>query len=84
MSVFYAELKPGIAVRFVYSDETNLQWDLANKNLWNIVLNIWYEASDGNIDKMIDRTRWERITNDQEQLKEFVLAKIGAVHIRDL
>ena len=84
MSVFYAELKPGIAVRFVYSDETNLQWDLANKNLWNIVLNMWYEASDGNIDKMIDRTRWERITNDQEQLKEFVLAKIGAVHIRDL
>jgi hypothetical protein len=84
MSVFYAELKPGIAVRFVYSDETNLQWDLANKNLWNIVLNMWYEASYGNIDKMIDRTRWERITNDQEQLKEFVLAKIGAVHIRDL
>ena len=40
MSVFYAELKPGIAVRFVYSDETNLQWDLANKNLWNIVLNM--------------------------------------------
>ena len=76
------EMKPNSRVRFVYAETSDFAGD---HEFYNNIETVWYETHDGSfVEEFADRLCWNNITRDTEKMKEFVLAKIGAINYEDL
>jgi len=79
--IFYLEMNSKSPVRFVYADETS---DFVYKEqFYANIKTIWFEGRRG-VEILKDRNDWKNITRSTERMQEFMLAKIGAVDVKDL
>ena len=78
--IFYLEMNSKSPVRFVYDETSDFVF---KEQFYANIKTIWFEGRRG-VEIFENRNHWKNITRSTERMQEFMLAKIGAVDVKDL